>query len=64
MKMESIRIVLGLAASHNFEVEQMDVRITFLHGDKDTKIHMEQPEGFQVKGKEIMYVDSRKVYIV
>nr|GEW90380.1 retrovirus-related Pol polyprotein from transposon TNT 1-94 [Tanacetum cinerariifolium] len=34
------------------EVEQMDVKTAFLHGDLDKEIYMEQPEGFQVKGKE------------
>ncbi|GKF18320.1 putative RNA-directed DNA polymerase [Tanacetum coccineum] len=30
----------------------MDVKTAFLHGDLDKEIYMEQPEGFQVKGKE------------
>nr|GFC77178.1 retrovirus-related Pol polyprotein from transposon TNT 1-94 [Tanacetum cinerariifolium] len=50
--MGSIRVVLGLTASLDLEVEQMDVKKTFLHGDLDKEIYMEQPEGFQVKGKE------------
>ncbi|KAL5863382.1 hypothetical protein ACOSQ3_000896 [Xanthoceras sorbifolium] len=52
VKMSSIRVVLGLAASLNLEVEQLDVKTAFLHGDLDEEIYMEQPEGFQVKGKE------------
>ncbi|GJU87980.1 putative RNA-directed DNA polymerase [Tanacetum coccineum] len=52
VKMGSIRVVLGLAASLDLEVEQMDVKTVFLHGDLDKEIYMEQPEGFQVKGKE------------
>nr|GEV93966.1 hypothetical protein [Tanacetum cinerariifolium] len=51
-EMVSIRVVLGLAASLDLEVEQMDVKTAFLHGDLDKKIYREQPEGFQVKGKE------------
>src|SRR3954468_15167524 len=50
--MSSIRTVLGLAASLNLEVKQLDVKIAVLHGDLNEKIYMEQPEGFQVKGKE------------
>ncbi|KAK0598279.1 hypothetical protein LWI29_033246 [Acer saccharum] len=50
--MSSIRVVLGLAASLDLEIEQMDVKTAFLHGDLDKKIYMEQPEGFMVKGKE------------
>ena len=33
VKMQSIRVVLGLAASLDLEVEQMDVKTAFLHGD-------------------------------
>ncbi|GJX81204.1 putative RNA-directed DNA polymerase [Tanacetum coccineum] len=46
MKMGSIRVVLVLAASLDLEVEQMDVKTAFLHGDLDKEIYMEQSEGF------------------
>ncbi|CAM8959508.1 unnamed protein product [Rhodiola kirilowii] len=49
--MSSIRVVLGLAASLDLEIDQMDVKTAFLHGDLDKEIYMEQPEGFQVEGK-------------
>ena len=52
VKMSSIRTVLGLAASLNLEIEQMDVKTAFLHGDLEEEIYMEQPEGFKVEGKE------------
>ena len=32
-KMNSIRLVLSLAALHNWEFQQMDVKSAFLHGD-------------------------------
>ncbi|CAM8877499.1 unnamed protein product [Rhodiola kirilowii] len=46
VKMSSIRVVLGLAASLDLEIDQMDVKTYFLHGDLDKEIYMEQPEGF------------------
>ncbi|KAL5842405.1 hypothetical protein ACOSQ3_013008 [Xanthoceras sorbifolium] len=52
VKMTSIRAVLGLAASLDLEVEQMDVKTAFLHGDLEEEIYMEQPEGFKQKGNE------------
>ncbi|KAL6336690.1 hypothetical protein AAG906_036004 [Vitis piasezkii] len=52
VKMSSIRVVLGLAASLDLEIQQMDVKTAFLHGDLDKEIYMEQPEGFVLKGKE------------
>ena len=50
--MFSILNVLGLAASLNLEIEQIDVKTTFLHGDIEEEIYMEQPEDFKVEGKE------------
>lgn len=52
VKMSSIRVVLGLAAVQDLEIEQLDVKTAFLHGDLDEEIYMEQPEGFKVPGKE------------
>jgi hypothetical protein len=45
-KMNSIRLVLSLAASHEWEVHQMDVKSSFLHGDLQEEIYMEQPPGY------------------
>jgi ATP-binding cassette subfamily B (MDR/TAP) protein 1 len=52
VKMTSIRMILGAAASLNLEVKKMDVNTTFLHGELEEEIYMEQPKGFLVKGKE------------
>lgn len=52
VKMTSIRVVLGLATSLKLEIEQLDVKTTFLHGDLEEEIYMEQPEGFKVKSQE------------
>ena len=60
MKMTSIHTVLGLAASLDLEVEQMDVKTTFLHSDLEEEIYMEQPEGFEEKGKEECVCKLRK----
>nr|GEW33082.1 hypothetical protein [Tanacetum cinerariifolium] len=34
------------------ELEQLDVKTTFLHGHLEEEIYVEQPEGFKVPGKE------------
>ena len=60
VKMSSIRVVLAIAASSDLEIEQLDVKTAFLHGDLDKEIYMVQPEGFQVKGKENLVCRLRK----
>lgn len=45
-KMNFIRLVLAIAATHHWEVHQMDVKSAFLHGDLQEEIYMEQPQGF------------------
>jgi hypothetical protein len=49
-KLTSISFFLYVVATFDFEVESMDVKKTFLHGDLEEEIYMKQPEGFVVKG--------------
>lgn len=60
VKMTSIRTVLSLTASLNLELEQLDVKTAFLHGDLHEEIYMLQPEGFEEKGKENLVCKLKK----
>ncbi|RDX73793.1 hypothetical protein CR513_46544, partial [Mucuna pruriens] len=60
VKMSSIRIVLSLTTIFYLEVEQMDVKTTFLHGDLEEEIYMKQPDSFQFSGKEDYVCRVRK----
>ena len=48
----SIRVLLAIVAHQNLELEQLDVKTAFLHGELEEEIYMTQPDGFQVPGKE------------
>jgi len=50
-KVTPIRLLLSVIAAFDFEVEEMDVKTTFLHTDLEEEIYMKQPEGFTMKGK-------------
>ena len=41
MRINSIRMILAIAALQNLEVHQMDVKTTFLNGDLEEEIYME-----------------------
>jgi hypothetical protein len=58
-KLTSIRFFLSVVA-FDFEVEQMDVKTAFLHGNLEEEIYMKQPEGFVVKGKKELVCKLKK----
>jgi len=46
---KSIRILLAIAAYHDYEIWQMDVKTAFLNGNILEDVYMTQPEGFESK---------------
>lgn len=52
----SICMVITIAGLHGLEIHQIDLKTTFLNGDLDKEIYMEQPEGFSDPGQ------NKKVY--
>ncbi|KAK8596896.1 hypothetical protein V6N12_065375 [Hibiscus sabdariffa] len=52
---KSIRILLAVAAFHDYEIWQMDVKTAFLNGKLEEDVYMTQPEGF------VTPEDARKV---
>ena len=51
VKMSTIRLVLGMVVTENLHLEQLDVKMAFLHGDLKEDIYMIQLEGFIVQGQ-------------
>ena len=50
--LKSIKILLSIVASIDYEIWQMDVKNTFLNSNLDEEIYISQPEGFIVQGQE------------
>jgi hypothetical protein len=45
-RMETIRLVLAVAAQKGWQVHHMDVKTAFLNGDLQEEVYVEQPFGF------------------
>ena len=56
----SIRVLLAFVALFDLELEQLDVKTAFLHGELEEEIYMDQPEGFVVPGKEHLVCRLKK----
>lgn len=52
VKHSSIRILMAVVCLNDWELQQMDVKTAFLHGELEESIYMEQPEGFIEPGNE------------
>ena len=50
--LESVHTVLHLRATNDWDIDHLDVKTAFLHGQLDEEIYMEQPEGAKEPGKE------------
>ncbi|WVZ97234.1 hypothetical protein U9M48_042784 [Paspalum notatum var. saurae] len=46
-RLEAIRILLAIAASKGFKLQQMDVKSTFLNGFIEEEVYVRQPPGFE-----------------
>jgi hypothetical protein len=51
-RFETVRLLLALAAQLKRSVYQFDVKSAFLNGELLEEVYVEQPKGFEVKGKE------------
>ncbi|KAL2233743.1 UNVERIFIED_CONTAM: Retrovirus-related Pol polyprotein from transposon TNT 1-94, partial [Sesamum indicum] len=45
-RLTTIRVLIAIASVYNLPIHQMDVKTTFLYGELEEEIYMEQPEGF------------------
>ena len=45
VKLTTIRIVVGLVPKEDLHLQQINLKMTFLHGDLDEEIYMHQLHG-------------------
>ena len=59
-RMESVRLLLALAAVKDWRVHHLDIKSTFLNGELAQMVFVRQPPGFAVKGEEHRVLRLRK----
>jgi hypothetical protein len=59
-RMESVRLLLTLAAHEGWRVHHMDVKSAFLNGNLKEEVYVHQPSGFAIPSKEGKVLHLRK----
>jgi hypothetical protein len=59
-RLESVRLLLAVAAQDGWPVHHIDVKLAFLNGDLGEEVYVAQPPGFVVAGAEQKVLRLRK----
>ncbi|KAK1680872.1 hypothetical protein QYE76_041720 [Lolium multiflorum] len=51
-RMESVRLIIALAAQESWKLHHMDVKSAFLNGELEEEVYVKQPPGFVKRGEE------------
>ena len=63
VKHSSIQILLVFVAQYGLELDQLDLKIAFLHGDLDEESFMAQSVGFKAADKENLICKLKNLYM-
>ena len=62
MKPVTIRIMLTVALTHHWSIQQIDVNNAFLNGDLEEEVYMTQPHGFAGSDKSVVCKLKKAIY--
>ena len=62
-RLDTIRLLLALAAQKGWKIHQLDVKFAFLNGFHENEIYIKQLEGFVTKGQETRSICSKRLYM-
>ena len=59
-RLETVRLIISLAAQNNWKIHQMDVKSAFLNGVLEEEVYIQQPLGYVVKKNEEKVLKLKK----
>ncbi|CAO2836221.1 unnamed protein product [Amaranthus hypochondriacus] len=59
-RLDTVRMMISLAAHHKWKIYQLDVKSAFLNGILEEEVYVEQPEGFVIKGEDDKVLHLKK----
>lgn len=59
-RMDTVRMIIALAAQKSWKIYQLDVKSAFLHGELSEEVYVEQPRGYEQQGNENKVYKLRK----
>ena len=62
-RMDTVRIIIALVAQKGWKIFQLDVKSSFLYGELSEEVYIEQPRGYEMKGREhLVYKLHKALY--
>ncbi|GKA07313.1 retrovirus-related pol polyprotein from transposon TNT 1-94 [Tanacetum coccineum] len=61
-RIDTIRLLVAIAAQRGWAIYQMDVKSVFLHGTLQENVYVQQPQGYIINGKEHMVYKLHKAF--
>lgn len=59
-RLETVRLIISLAAQNSWRIHQMDVKSTFLNGVLEEEVYIVQPQDYEIKGQEDKVLKLKK----